>query len=94
MRAYVVERLEERGWSGRDLAREAGLAHTTVIQVLNGQARPGLRFYVGVAKALQVSVDRLLELAGEMPASGADDEAVREYARGMDEGADGATYSG
>ena len=44
MRAYVVERLEERDWSGRDLAREAGWAHTTVIQVLNGQARPGLRF--------------------------------------------------
>lgn len=60
--------MQEQGVdSVAELARRADLTHTTVNDVLNEKTKPGLRFYLGVSKALHVSVDKLLALAGEVP---------------------------
>lgn len=66
---FISKEIEAREWTLTELARRAELAGATVSDVLNGKTRPGLRFYIGVARALGVSVDHLLRLAGELPAS-------------------------
>jgi transcriptional regulator with XRE-family HTH domain len=67
--SFINRETENRGWTVTELARKAELAQPTVADVLNGKKRPGLRFYLGVARALGCSVDHLLRLAGELPAS-------------------------
>ena len=64
---FVDDEIESRGWTVTELARRAELAQPTVADVLNGKKRPGLRWYIGVARALGCSVDHLLRLAGELP---------------------------
>jgi gp16 family phage-associated protein len=78
LREYINERLGQEGASIRQLAREAGLSHTTVYDVLAGRTKPGLRFYQRVATALGVSVDYLLDLAGETPAGAREDDSLME----------------
>lgn len=57
-----------------ELARRAGLAPTTVIDVVNGKANPGTRFCSGVARALKVPADHVLRMAGHLPDSSIDSE--------------------
>jgi transcriptional regulator with XRE-family HTH domain len=58
---------DKRGWGVRDLAREAGLTPAQVSDVLSGKSNPGMRFYLGMWRAFHVSIDYLLQLAGELP---------------------------
>ena len=64
---FVNSEIEKRDWSMAELARRADLTRATVGDVLGGRTRPGLRWYIGVARALGCSVDHLLRLAGELP---------------------------
>jgi len=64
---WIEAERERRGWSLRRLAREAGLTPAQVSEVLSGRSRPGIRFYLGMWRAFHVSVDYLLQLAGELP---------------------------
>lgn len=66
---FISSEVEQRGWSLSELARRAELAGPTISDVLNGKTNPGLRFYIGMARALGASVDFMLRLAGELPAS-------------------------
>jgi len=78
MRAFVKERLEAEGMTVRDVARAGGVAHATIAGVLAGDAKPGLRFYVVVSKALGVPIEQLLELAGEIPPGPREDATLAE----------------
>lgn len=69
LREFINNEIDEKGWTVTELARRAELAQPTVGDVLNGKTNPGLRFYIGMARALQVSVDHLLRLAGDLPAN-------------------------
>lgn len=64
---FLSAEIESRGWTVTELARRAELSWATVGDVLNGKAKPGLRFYLGMSRALKVSVDTMLRLAGELP---------------------------
>ncbi len=64
---FISQELEERGWSMRELARRAGLSPTTISDVINGSARPGLEFYRGVSRAFQVPLDDVLRIAKVLP---------------------------
>ncbi|MCS7260617.1 MAG: helix-turn-helix transcriptional regulator [Anaerolineae bacterium] len=64
---WIEAERKRRGWSLRRLAREAGLTPAQISEVLSGHSRPGIRFYLGMWRALHVSVDYLLQLAGELP---------------------------
>jgi transcriptional regulator with XRE-family HTH domain len=67
MISFVNGEINGRGWTVSELARRAEMSWAAVGDVLNGKTKPGLRWYIGVARALGVSVDHLLRLAGELP---------------------------
>lgn len=64
---WIEAERKRRGWGVRELAREAGLTAAQVSEVLHGKSRPGIRFYLGMWRAFHVSIDYLLQLAGELP---------------------------
>ena len=64
---WLEGQLEERGWSSSELARRAGISQSSVSNVLTGKQIPGLEFCKGVAKALDVRTEELLEQAGHLP---------------------------
>jgi transcriptional regulator with XRE-family HTH domain len=64
---WIETEKTRRGWGVRELAREAGLTAAQVSDVLHGKSRPGIRFYMGMWRAFHVSIDYLLQLAGELP---------------------------
>ncbi len=70
--------MQEEGLSLRDAAQAGGISHATIADVLRGKARPGLRFYLGVSKALLVPVEQLLTLAGEIPPGPREDATLAE----------------
>ncbi len=67
--SFITQQIGDpkRDWSIRELARRAGLSSATIVDVLNSKRKPGLRFYLGISRALNVSVERLLALTGEIP---------------------------
>lgn len=64
---WLAGELESRGWSIRELARRAGLSHTTVAQVLSEQRKPTWEFCRSIAEALSVPDETVLRLAGLLP---------------------------
>jgi transcriptional regulator with XRE-family HTH domain len=64
---WLEEELESRGWSQRELARRAGIAHTTVSYVLAGRQAPSWDFCAAIAEALGLAPTEVFVLAGLLP---------------------------
>ena len=64
---WLEQQLEQRGWSSSELARRAGISQSSVSNVLTGKQIPGLEFCKGVAKALGIHAEELLQRAGHLP---------------------------
>lgn len=64
---WLARQMEDRGWSARELARRAGVSHTTVNRVVNNLAPASADFCVGIARALGESPEDVLRLAGQLP---------------------------
>ena len=65
--SWLSARLDDEGWTMRELARRAGISHATVSHVLGGQQRPTTGFCTAIARPLGLPVDELLALAGLRP---------------------------
>lgn len=64
---WLEGELEERGWSIRELGRQAGLSHVTIANILNGSRNPGERFCRAIAHALRVPIEEVFRRAGLLP---------------------------
>lgn len=64
---WLVQILDERKLSFRDLARMAGISHTTVSQVISGQRPATADFCISIAKPLGARPEDVLRLAGHLP---------------------------
>ena len=64
---WLDRQLKQRAWSSSELARRAGISQSSVSNVLTGKQIPGLEFCKGVAKALGVRTEELLQRAGHLP---------------------------
>ena len=64
---WVVEELKSRGWNNSELARRAGVGHSTISGILSYQRRPGLDFCIGVARAFKLPPEDVLRRAGLLP---------------------------
>lgn len=62
---WIREQLNERDWSQNKLAKEAGLTSSQISRIMNGQ-RPSPEIARDLAKALNVSADFVLEMAGRL----------------------------
>ena len=61
---WLNMKLQSRGWSQRELARRAGVSHTTVSQVISKVRQPTWDFCASVAVALGEPIDEVFILAG------------------------------
>lgn len=71
---WLADQLEGKGWSHSELGRRSGLSGAVVSLVMNGKHHPGFEFCTGVAKALDEPPEKVLRLAGLLPAQELDEE--------------------
>jgi transcriptional regulator with XRE-family HTH domain len=64
---WLAEELQVRGWSYRELARRAGVSHTTVSNVLAGRQAPTWDFCAAVAEAVGMAPPAAFVMAGLLP---------------------------
>lgn len=67
---WLIEEMEQRGWSNSELARQAGIVPSTLSKVISGHNKPGLEFCIGVAQAFDYPPERVLRQAGLLPDRG------------------------
>lgn len=76
---FINEELTQRGWSQRELARKAGISHTSISEVIAGNRNPGWDFCAAIAAPLDKTPLEVFQLAGLLPAGGNIDQARAEY---------------
>lgn len=84
---WIVQQINERGWSIRETARRAGLAASTISDVINGNAKPGTKFYRGLARAFKIPLSIVLHQAGEdasIPEDKEQDKELLSYFHDLD----------
>ncbi len=75
---WLEQQLEEKRWSGAELARKAKVSQAIVSLVLNGQRQPGPDFCEAVAGAFKIPSDVVFRKAGLLPPEPANDEQRQE----------------
>jgi transcriptional regulator with XRE-family HTH domain len=61
---WLNQELEARGWSRSEAARRGNVSASMFDKVINGQAKPGINFCRGVAKAFNLPVIEVFRRAG------------------------------
>ncbi len=61
---WLNQELETRGWSRSEAARRGNVSASMFDKVINGQAKPGIDFCRGVAKAFNLPVIEVFRKAG------------------------------
>ena len=74
--AWLALQLEDRGWSNRELARRAGVSHTSMNDVVSGQGAITAKFCRKISRALKVPLEETMRRAGLLPGFFVDDEAL------------------
>ena len=83
---WINEELDKRDWSQSDLARASGVHRATISKLLSyPDQRPSPDTCTGIAKALSLPVDFVLEKAGLIPESKDKSPTLEEANQLMDE---------
>ena len=56
----IVRELEKKGWSRSEAARRGGISSSMFDKVINGYAKPGIKFLKGIAQAFEISLAEVL----------------------------------
>lgn len=81
---FIMAEAERKGITSAQLARAAGISESTITQIMRGEiARPPDNRLRGIARALDVSMERLLNLIPENIREGLSDEQIPQTALGM-----------
>ena len=59
---WVNGQIQQKGWTMNELARRSGLSSGYTSQVLSGKKDPGPKFYQGIAKAFNVTLESVEQL--------------------------------
>lgn len=62
---WVQSELDKRGWSRMEAARRSGASASMFDKVINGDAKPGIKFYRAIATLFNMSLEDVLMVAGE-----------------------------
>jgi transcriptional regulator with XRE-family HTH domain len=76
---FINEELKQRGWSQRELARKAGVSHTSISEVIAGNRNPGWDFCAAIAAPLEKTPLEVFQLAGLLPSGGDIERSRAEY---------------
>lgn len=71
---WLTEEMNSRGWGVTQLAKEAGLSHSTVSQVLNRKNGASFEFCNAIAPALGYTAEEVFRYAGLLPTHHGDKE--------------------
>jgi transcriptional regulator with XRE-family HTH domain len=86
-RQWLTSEMEKRRYSQGALARAIGMSRPFVSRVLSGEKAPSLDFLIKVAQAFGESPEKVLRLAGILPASPASEgdtlQELMELARSL-----------
>jgi len=63
-KTWLSRQLEERGWSIRELARRGEISHAQIAGYLAGDRGIGIATILGIARALNETPEKLLDMAG------------------------------
>ena len=63
---WVVKKMNSRGWSMRELARQIDADHSYISKVLSGKQEAKIDFYFRIAQAFD-AVPEMMEMADIMP---------------------------
>jgi transcriptional regulator with XRE-family HTH domain len=74
---WLLQKIEERGWSQAELARRAGLGNATVNRFITETHNPGSDACLAIARALKVPPEEVFRIAGILPRF--DETRVREF---------------
>lgn len=78
---WIDQQLNKRGWSNSELARNAGLSHSAISMVRNGQRGVTFEFCLAIAQAFGERPEKIFRIAGLLPASaGVVDDLTKEEA--------------
>ena len=64
---WLIEEVNKRGWSFRELGRRAGLSSGAISKVITGVSLPRWEFCRKVALAFNVPAEKVYRLAGLLP---------------------------
>jgi transcriptional regulator with XRE-family HTH domain len=64
---WIVERLNERGWSRSEAAKRGGISPSMFDKVINETSSPGITFCKGIALAFDIPPEEVLRQAGLLP---------------------------
>ena len=67
LRAWLQQETNRRGWSYRELARQAGVSQSNMSRVVTGDMPPSADFCIRIATAFDEPPVKLLKLAGILP---------------------------
>ena len=77
---WLNEQTSHRGWTLRQVARKAGVSHTTVIKIANGvHSNPETKTVAGLAKAFGADPVEICRLAGILPPQRSVSDSRAEY---------------
>lgn len=75
---WLMVELENRGWSRSEAARRGGISPSMFDKVINGYAKPGIKFLDGIATAFEMSPIAIYRKAGKFPDNGNGDQVKLE----------------
>jgi transcriptional regulator with XRE-family HTH domain len=75
---WLMQRLDEKGWSQSDLARRANIARGTISNILNGTRAVGPDTCLSIAKALNYPPEVVFRKAGILPPQDNQDETTQQ----------------
>lgn len=76
---WLLEELNQRGWSQADLARRSRITPTQISRILSGSRNPGTEALTAIAGALNVPAAMLFQLAGVLPPESASPPDLDEW---------------
>lgn len=59
---WVTAEYQQRGWTMNELARRGGLSSAYVSHVLSGRSQPGPKFFQGVSRAFEITLESVEQL--------------------------------
>lgn len=79
---WVYRQLQSNGWSMRELGRRGSLNPSYISGVLSGKQEPGPKFYQGVAKAFDMTLEAIeqLDRDGTLPHNRASEQIYQDLA--------------
>jgi transcriptional regulator with XRE-family HTH domain len=77
---WLLQQIQERGWSQADLAKSAGLTRAAISDYINKKrTKPDPEALVAIANAFQISPIHVFRVAGLLPPGPADDITVEDW---------------